>query len=463
MDSHVARTSVVFFCVLSGCVLAGGDAVDPELDNPDRQTQAVTTCPTPSSPNQYSASADFSTIQSCRQWSYLDSTGAKMTFDAPNNQWKGKETYLALWASGGHPGNRADAVRRWTAPSAGSIHITGNARDLDTRCGAGVVATIKKGATILWQQTIANGNTTGFGFDVPTSVASGENVDFVINKGAGNWDCDGTAFDPKIALTPDVPTPPPPPSDKGSIFWTDGMESTASPFHYAPHFAAGIYTLDTDIKHSGTASIRVNYPANCQNTISEGQCGGAISRQFPAPTANSYRRAWFRMSGDSDKGAPNGTPGGTFQTYRTAYTKMFENVATSSPGPNHFARTWVTMGQDGGKLLNIGAEHVPAIGNATKYNTSISLQDNQWYCIEVHEQMNDVGVANGVIEIWVDDANVLTSTNVLFRNNGTDANSKWRELQFFRQGGGPGNIWWDDVAAGDQRLGCMATATPPGL
>ena len=52
-----------------------------------------------------------------------------MTFNSANNRWQGAETYLRLWTSGGHPGNAADAVRRWVAPSSGTIQITGNAKD----------------------------------------------------------------------------------------------------------------------------------------------------------------------------------------------------------------------------------------------------------------------------------------------------------------------------------------------
>ncbi|MEK7786901.1 MAG: fibronectin type III domain-containing protein, partial [Chloroflexota bacterium] len=41
---------------------------------------AAATCPTLANPSIYSASADFSGLQGCRQWSYRDSTGANMAF-----------------------------------------------------------------------------------------------------------------------------------------------------------------------------------------------------------------------------------------------------------------------------------------------------------------------------------------------------------------------------------------------
>lgn len=149
----------------------------------------------------YQASTDFSSTQGFQNWFYLYGAGTQMTFAGGN--WQGNETFLSLYADGGHPGNLSDAIRRWKAPQAGSITITGNVFDQDSSCGAGDSVYIKKNATVLWQQAIANGNTTGVPFNVTTAVAAGDNIDFGINRGADNvWDCDGTGFDPKIVLTP---------------------------------------------------------------------------------------------------------------------------------------------------------------------------------------------------------------------------------------------------------------------
>ena len=170
-----------------------------------------TICPTPANANTYSASADFSGVQGCRQWSYRDSAGANMTFDAVSKQWKGSEQYLLLWNAGGHPGNGPDAVRRWTAPAAGSIRITGRASDVGGTAGTdGVKVSIRKGTATLWENTLANGNTTGVAYDLTTTVAAGNTIDFVINKLSNNGS-DSTSFNPTIVLstTTTVPAPPP--------------------------------------------------------------------------------------------------------------------------------------------------------------------------------------------------------------------------------------------------------------
>jgi hypothetical protein len=150
-------------------------------------------------------------VQGQRGWYYRDSLGRNMTFNSAANRWEGAEAYLWLYATGGHPGNPTDAVRRWVAPSAGTIQITGNANDTDAGGGAGVTVSIRKGSTVLWQQAIVNGNSTGFNYNVTTTVAAGEAIDFVINLGGGSNNNDSTGFDPTITYTTGGSTPPPPP------------------------------------------------------------------------------------------------------------------------------------------------------------------------------------------------------------------------------------------------------------
>lgn len=149
----------------------------------------------------YQASTNFASTQGEQNWYYLDSTGVQMSFNPGGNYWQGPESFLWLWANGGHPGPNSDAVRQWRVPQSGTIRITGNVSDANTTCGDGVVVSIKKGAGVLWQQTIENGNTSGFSYDLTTSVLAGDQINFVINNRTGNNYCDGTNFDPTITLT----------------------------------------------------------------------------------------------------------------------------------------------------------------------------------------------------------------------------------------------------------------------
>jgi hypothetical protein len=157
-------------------------------------------------PPTYRASTDFSTIQGQGGWSYLDGNGTPMTFIPAQGQWRGSEQYLLLWGGFGHPGGSVDAVRQWKAPVAGTIRITGNASDASGACGNGVIVSIRRGAQVLWQQTIDNGNATGFAYDVTTPVSAGEPINFVINS-RGDLLCDSTSFDPTVQYTPSWGTP----------------------------------------------------------------------------------------------------------------------------------------------------------------------------------------------------------------------------------------------------------------
>jgi hypothetical protein len=150
--------------------------------------------------NVYQASADFSGTQGYRHWTYRSSTGL-LTWNG--TFWAGAEQYLQLEAGTGHPGATGDAVRRWTAPGAGSIRITGMAADLDAGGGDGVVVSILKNGVSLWQRTIANGGAQQT-YDLTADVAAGDVIDFVINKNSTDNYWDNTAFDPTITFTPAV-------------------------------------------------------------------------------------------------------------------------------------------------------------------------------------------------------------------------------------------------------------------
>jgi hypothetical protein len=192
-------------------LVVGGAGDDLACDHAD-WADAKLTGIVVSESQTFSASSGFATTQGQNGWSYLDSTGAQLTYRPadnayPSDIWQGSEQYPIVSRDGGHPGDSKDSIRRWTAPQAGSIRIAGNARDGDPACGRGVAILIKKGSTTLWQAAISNGDTKGVNFDLPATVNQNDTVDFVINKGVdGNNLCDTTVFDPTIVLT--TPTSP---------------------------------------------------------------------------------------------------------------------------------------------------------------------------------------------------------------------------------------------------------------
>lgn len=158
----------------------------------------------------FSASAGFSSTQGQNGWSYIDGQGVPMTYVAASAQWKGTETYNLIWRTGQHPGSASDAIRRWKAPSGGSVLITGKAYDENPNCGNGVSVLVKKNGAILWQDTIANKDAVGKSFSMTAAVLAGDTIDFVVQGIGGDNSCDSTFLDPTIVLST-APLPPPDP------------------------------------------------------------------------------------------------------------------------------------------------------------------------------------------------------------------------------------------------------------
>lgn len=148
----------------------------------------------------YRASTDFSGTQGLRQWSYLASTGELMAFNQASGWWVGPVAWSLISTDGAHPGNTVGVIRRWTAPAAGSIRMTGSPRDVHDVDNNGVSVSILKNESVLWSTAIANGNFSGTGFDLTTSVAAGDQIDFVVDSLGNNyWDL--TTLDPTITFT----------------------------------------------------------------------------------------------------------------------------------------------------------------------------------------------------------------------------------------------------------------------
>jgi hypothetical protein len=180
--------------------VAAGDAISFVINSRSSDTRCDSTYfdPAVAYVTTYRPSVDFSSSQGQANWYYLSSSGVPMTYVAAENRWRGEEQLQTLWAVGGHPGANIDAVRQWQAPLSGNVRVSGNVSDANVTCGNGVIVSIRKGAQVLWQQTLENGNTTGFPVDLTVSVLPGDLINFVINSRGGDLTCDATTFDPIV-------------------------------------------------------------------------------------------------------------------------------------------------------------------------------------------------------------------------------------------------------------------------
>jgi hypothetical protein len=278
------------------------------------------------------------------------------------------------------------------------------------------------------------------------------------------------------------------PFAQAAVFWDDEMEGTTSgEFYFQTYYDQGTYLIDTSVKFSGTASKRVRFfrpggaVETCDVTQAEfnagQQCGGEVGRSFTA-SADVYTRSYFMMSGSSTPltapaancltGAPTDALGNClFKSSTLSSTKMQKRQsAVNSAFTEQNIRGWWQIGKTGGTNFMMSTEHVPTYNSTTDVPfANIQLQSNRWYCIETHEKVNTGGLANGIAQAWVDGVEVLNRTTVTWQrapSSATPGNYLWNQLALMRQNG-LGYFWWDRVAAGDARIGCLGTPSPTDI
>jgi len=156
------------------------------------------------SSTSHQASRGFSSTQGANHWSYQYWNGSaytNMTWDSANGWWSKSGTYSLVHGSGQHPDTGADAVRKFTAPSAGNIKITGTVKKYDTAGGDGVRVKIMKNGTQIWPasgwQSIAYNDATGYNVNISTSVAANDAIYFITNMNGTNSN-DSTIWDPIV-------------------------------------------------------------------------------------------------------------------------------------------------------------------------------------------------------------------------------------------------------------------------
>jgi hypothetical protein len=149
----------------------------------------------------YTFETDFSGTQGPR-WYYLDGSGNQMSYSSGSQLWVGAQLYQGIWSGGFHPGNSVGAVLKYVVPGDGSVTITGQAQDLDTGGGNGVVFTLKKnGSTTLYTRTITNGLSSGGDYSVTETVTDGDYFTFEVTS-SGENSYDSTRLNPVVVYTP---------------------------------------------------------------------------------------------------------------------------------------------------------------------------------------------------------------------------------------------------------------------
>jgi hypothetical protein len=219
---------------------------------------------------------------------------------------------------------------------------------------------------------------------------------------------------------------------QATVFWDDEMESGNSGFNISA--LAGIMSYDTTIKFSGSGSVKLTYPSNCYPD-GPNQCGGSAFRVIGTPTSILWRRSYlyvpssFTVGNDETKlllAQPTTSAWNIWLELRPPATIMYAYSGTNPLSANYFS--------------------------------SANMPRNVWTCIEEFIDPGTAGQANGTLQIYVNGTIALNRTNVPMRPAGDT--STWSVMQIFRQVG-IGNIYWDRIAVGNSRIGCVGAPPPP--
>lgn len=158
------------------------------------------------SSSNYAFVSQFSGVQGQDGWSYRDSSGALLVYDAGNSKYNGDELFLSVWGTGfrhSSGGTIKDCVVRWTVPDDGEVDITGSFR-LYSIPGS-VTVKIQHNGVDIFSQDITD--LTVYPYDENLAVTAGDTIDFITRRLAASIYNNNVELNPNIQLTTDGVTP----------------------------------------------------------------------------------------------------------------------------------------------------------------------------------------------------------------------------------------------------------------
>jgi hypothetical protein len=233
------------------------------------------------------------------------------------------------------------------------------------------------------------------------------------------------------------------------MFWQEDFEAPANLGNWQRSTPSMPYVSST-LPYQGLQSLQLDYNGPTG--------GGYMDRQHPN-VDEVYTRFYTQTK--------------AFSYEASTGTKRFQQMNLNTPYqyPNFWwenifgSREMAIIGQ-------VVAEPCASTGHAA-YDSCpyypnmarVPLSDNRWYCIETHLKMNKPGVADGVIELWIDGVQTMSHTGRTFRGpsvsnpNGNSSLTNFNNIRIYRQAG-VGTMWYDNFAVGSTRIGCSGGSTP---
>lgn len=214
-------------------------------------------------------------------------------------------------------------------------------------------------------------------------------------------------------------------SSHATVDWNDGFEyaNDASLATVWDASCLGNPGVSTDRAFSGSKSLRLSYRG--QVGVDPGAGGCYMNRYLPALTDTLYIRIYTYLANF---------------TVSASGTKMVQ-IGQSCCYPNF----WWEMLFGASNFSMAVTSVVP-----TSFNLyGGAIPQNQWVCLEGRITMNTPGVANGIIQSWVNGVQQINRADLLLRNavltQSNGPNSKLHSLQLYTQHG-LGTIYYDDFA-----------------
>ncbi len=177
------------------------------------------------------------------QWTFRvvdDARYRRLTYR--NDQWYGSTYWTGPdWTRVGrdwhHPGSATPSVRRFMAPRAGRITVTGRIYKADTKNGGGdgVRLSIRLGMQLLWQAEINGDDTRGVEPSCELDVTAGDALRFIVHK-RGSITYDTTHWDPIIT-------------------YSDGARFQASRGFSTEHQGAGGWSYEMEVSRDSAAGL----------------------------------------------------------------------------------------------------------------------------------------------------------------------------------------------------------------
>jgi hypothetical protein len=235
------------------------------------------------------------------------------------------------------------------------------------------------------------------------------------------------------------------------MFWQEDFEAPTNLGNWARSTPSMPY-VSSSLPYQGLQSLRLDYNGPSG--------GGFIDRMHPS-VDEVYTRFYTQTK--------------TF-SYDSISTKRFAQLNINTPSLVLPSFWWDNFwgSREMGVVGVAVAEPCASTPGHLAYDTCnyypnmarIPLSDDRWYCIETHLKMNTPGVADGVIELWIDGVQTMSYTGRTFRGpnvsnpNGNSSLTTFNATRIYRQAG-VGTMWYDNFAVGSTRIGCSGGSTPP--